>query len=68
MKISRQQLAGTFDVLRSGVIAAKGGAHMSARQQFQRGKIVAAIDHKCAAGMTGEERSQTMCAMPPSRR
>jgi hypothetical protein len=46
------QLEGTFDVLRSGVIAPKGGAHLSARQQFQRGKIVAAIDHKRAAGMS----------------
>jgi hypothetical protein len=43
------QLAGTFDVLRSGVIASKGGAHLSARQWSQRDKIVAAIEHKRAA-------------------
>ena len=49
------QLAGTFDVLRSGVIAPKGGVHLSARQQFQRDKIVAAIDHKRAAGTTAAE-------------
>jgi hypothetical protein len=49
------QLEGTFDVLRSGVIPPKGGAHLSVRQQFQRGKIVAAIDHKLAAGMTAME-------------
>src|SRR5579862_4346585 len=49
------QLEGTFDVLPSGVISAKGGAHLSARQQFQREKIIAAIDHKRAAGMIGEE-------------
>lgn len=49
------QLEGTFDVLRSGVIAAAGGAHLSARQQFQRDKIVAAIDHKRAAGTTAVE-------------
>lgn len=49
------QLEGTFDVLRSGVVAPRGGVHLSARQQFQRGKIVAAIDHKRTAGMTGEE-------------
>jgi len=49
------QLEGTFDVLRSGVIAPSGGVHLSARQQFQRGKLVAAIEHKRAAGMTGEE-------------
>jgi hypothetical protein len=49
------QLEGTFDVLRSGVIAPKGGVHLSARQQFQRDKIVAAIQHKCAAGTTAVE-------------
>ena len=46
------QLEGTFDVLRSGVIASKGGAHLSALQQSQREKIVAAIEHKRAVGMT----------------
>ncbi|MGB7219897.1 MAG: DNA methyltransferase [Vicinamibacterales bacterium] len=49
------QLEGTFDVLRSGTVAAKGGAHLSARQGFQRDKIVAAIEHKRAAGMTAAE-------------
>ena len=49
------QLEGTFDVLRSGVIAPKGGVHLSARQQFQRDKIVAAIEHKRAAGTTAVE-------------
>jgi hypothetical protein len=49
------QLEGTFDVLRSGVIAPKGGAHLSVRQQFQRDKIVAAIEHKRAAGTTAVE-------------
>ena len=49
------QLEGTFDVLRSGVIAPEGGVHLSAHQRFQRGKIVAVIDHKRAAGMTGFE-------------
>jgi hypothetical protein len=49
------QLEGTFDVLRSGVIASSGGVHLSARQQFQREKIVAAIDHKRASGMTASE-------------
>lgn len=44
------QLEGTFDVLRSGVIAPTGGAHLSARQQFQRDKVVATIEHKRAAG------------------
>ncbi|MGR9079508.1 Eco57I restriction-modification methylase domain-containing protein (plasmid) [Rhizobium leguminosarum] len=49
------QLEGTFDVLRSGVVAPMGGAHLSARQQFQRDKIVATIEHKCAAGATAVE-------------
>ena len=49
------QLEGTFDVLRSGVIAPNGGVHLSARQQFQRDKIVAAIEHKRAAGTTAVE-------------
>lgn len=49
------QLEGTFDVLRSGVIAQAGGAHLSTRQQFQRDKIVAAIAHKRAAGTTAVE-------------
>lgn len=46
------QLEGTFDVLRIGVIAPNGGSHLSARQLFQRGKVVAAIDHKRAGGTT----------------
>lgn len=50
-----EQLEGTFDVLRSGVIAPEGGAHLSARQQSQRGKIVAAIQHKIAAGASAVE-------------
>lgn len=49
------QLEGTFDVLRSGVIAPAGGAHLSARQKFQRDKIVATIEHKRAAGTTAVE-------------
>jgi len=49
------QLEGTFDVLRSGVIASKGGVHLSAHQQFQRDKIVATIEHKRAAGTTPVE-------------
>jgi len=44
------QLEGTFDVLRTCSAAPKGGSHLSARQRFQRDKIVAAIEHKRAAG------------------
>jgi hypothetical protein len=49
------QLEGTFDVLRSGVIASEGGAHLSEVQQSQRDKIVAAIEHKRSAGMGAVE-------------
>lgn len=49
------QLEGTYDVLRSGVIAPEGGAHLSVRQLFQRAKIVAAIEHKKAGGTTAAE-------------
>jgi len=49
------QLEGTFDVLLGGSIAAKGGPHLSPRQVFQRDKIVAAIEHKRAAGMASAD-------------
>ncbi len=42
-------------MLRSGVIASNGGAHLSARQTFQRGKILSAIENKRAAGSTAVE-------------
>lgn len=47
----REQLAGTFDVLLDGTIAAKAGAHLSPRERVQRDKIVAAIAHKRASGV-----------------
>ena len=49
------QLEGTFDVLRAGSVAPKAGSHLSPRQVFQRDKIVAAIEHKRAAGMSGAD-------------
>lgn len=49
------QLEGTFDVLRAGSVAPKAGSHLSPRQVFQRNKIVAAIEHKRAAGMSAAE-------------
>ncbi len=45
------QLEGDFDVHASGDVAAKAGAHLTPRQVFYREKIVAAIEHKRAAGM-----------------
>lgn len=49
------QLEGTFDVLRTGTVPAKGGPHLTARQTFQREKIVAAIEHKRGVGMSSAE-------------
>jgi hypothetical protein len=49
------QLEGTFDVLRAGTVAAKHGPHLTPRQVFQREKIVAAVEHKSAAGMSAAE-------------
>jgi len=45
------QLEGDFDVHRDGAVFAKAGVHLSARQAFQRERIVASIEHKRAAGM-----------------
>lgn len=47
------QLEGDFDVYRDGEVAAKAGKHLSNAQVFQRERIVAAIEHKRAAGMSG---------------
>ncbi|MFL5345613.1 MAG: Eco57I restriction-modification methylase domain-containing protein [Hyalangium sp.] len=49
------QLEGDFDVHRDGKLAAKAGGHLSARQSFQRERIVAAIEHKRAAGMSAAD-------------
>ena len=49
------QLEGDFDVHRDGEVAAKAGKHLSAHQTFARERIVAAIEHKRAAGMSAAE-------------
>src|SRR5262245_54855798 len=46
------QLEGDFDVHASGEVAAQAGAHLSARQAFHRERIVAAVEHKRAAGLS----------------
>jgi hypothetical protein len=46
------QLAGTFDILPTGEVADVGGGHLSEQEHLERQKIVAAIDHKRAAGMS----------------
>jgi hypothetical protein len=49
------QLEGDFDVHRDGAVAAKAGGHLSARQALQRERIVAAVEHKRAAGMNSAD-------------
>src|SRR5262249_48050984 len=49
------QLEGTYDVFRNGTIAERAGGHLSAQEGLQREKIVAAIEHKRASGMTAGE-------------
>jgi len=50
-----EQLEGTFDVLRTGVVAPTAGPHLTRRQAFLRERITAAVDHKSAAGMKSAE-------------
>src|SRR6476659_9140859 len=52
------QLEGNFDVHRDGAVAAKAGGHLSARQAFRRERIVAAIEHKRAAGMSSADAAR----------
>lgn len=52
------QLEGNFDVHRDGAVAAKAGGHLSARQAFARERIVAAIEHKRAAGMSAADAAR----------
>lgn len=47
-----EQLEGRFAILRSGVIAADAGEHLDDADRVVRSKIVAAIAHKVAGGMT----------------
>lgn len=52
------QLEGEFDVHLDGTVAAKAGKHLSARQAFARERIVAAIEHKRAAGMSAADAAR----------
>lgn len=52
------QLEGDFDVHRDGAVAANAGKHLSARQIFQRERIIAAIEHKRAAGMSAADAAR----------
>jgi hypothetical protein len=52
------QLEGDFDVHRDGEVAAKAGKHLSARDAYRRERIVAAIEHKRAAGVTAADAAR----------
>jgi hypothetical protein len=52
------QLEGDFDVHRDGDVAAKAGKHLSARDAYRRERIVAAIEHKRAAGMSAADAAR----------
>ncbi|MCC6848733.1 MAG: N-6 DNA methylase [Deltaproteobacteria bacterium] len=52
------QLEGDFDVHRDGAVAATAGKHLSARDAYRRERIVAAIEHKRAAGMTAADAAR----------
>lgn len=52
------QLEGEFDVHRDGEVAAKAGKHLSARDAYRRERIVAAIEHKRAAGMSAADAAR----------
>ena len=50
-----EQLEGTYDVLRDGRTPENGGQHLDPKGRFQRDKIIAAVEHKKASGMTDAE-------------
>src|SRR6186997_565384 len=52
------QLEGNFDVRRDGRVAAKPGRHLTPRQAFHRERIVAAIEHKRATGMSAADAAR----------
>ncbi|ANP46081.1 BREX-1 system adenine-specific DNA-methyltransferase PglX [Candidatus Viadribacter manganicus] len=53
-----EQLDATFDVRPDGRVAERGGAHLNERQYYDRAKIVAAVEHKRASGMTPKDAVQ----------
>lgn len=47
-----EQLEGEYDVMRSGRVGEKPGAHLDGGRKTQRKRIVAAVEHKRLSGMT----------------
>ena len=50
-----EQLEGVFDILPDGHIAPSPGGHLTAEQRIIRQKIIAAIDHEKAGGLSNAE-------------
>ncbi|MBT3258603.1 MAG: hypothetical protein HN366_19395 [Deltaproteobacteria bacterium] len=50
-----EQLEGVFDILPNGRIAPEPGEHLNAGQRIIREKVVAAIEHEKAGGVSDEE-------------
>ena len=47
-----EQLEGTYDILANGTIISEPGAHLGAAQMLIREKIIAAIEHERAKGIS----------------
>jgi hypothetical protein len=50
-----EQLQGDYDVMADGRVGERAGAHLTGAQRALRARIVAAIEHKRAQGMTPQE-------------
>ncbi|MFO0728488.1 MAG: hypothetical protein U1E65_32230 [Myxococcota bacterium] len=62
------QLEGDFDVHRDGEVAAKAGRTSRRASAYRRERIVAAVEHKRAAGMTCRRRRPRLPARCRVRR
>lgn len=51
----REQLEGTFDILLDGTMGQEAGPHLDAVQRLTRQKLVAAVEHNRASGITAAE-------------
>jgi|GEM_PF-4987604 len=56
-----EQLEGIFDIFSDGHIASSPGEHLNAEQCIIRGKIVAAVEHEKAGGVSDEAGSTFAC-------
>ncbi len=53
-----EQLEGDFDVHQSGEVATQAGRHLNARQVLVRERVVTAIEHKRATGMSAADAAR----------